>query len=805
MTSFLNLIRICEPAAAVPVGEISSIQLGSGAFGIAETAGDGVAALFGPGFEQPASEIAPTTEKTIAETHRMTILLRASSSVARRLIVTALAVVILLAGYALRPLRPAPLPRDARALEFVDRNGLFLGSIIGRGEGRTVAVPLERVAPSFVRAVLAVEDERFFAHGAVDGIAAARALLRAPFDRRLGGASTLSMQVGRLIEPVSPSWLGKVQEIVLAQRLENGLSKRAILEEYCNRAPMGSNVYGVEAAARVYFGVEASQLDLAQSSILAALPNDPVRLDPYRHWQALKARQRYVLGRLRAVGAIGTTAAELAFAEHVALRPEGAGIVAAPHYLFHVLPSVADGVARVQTTLDRPLQQFVEAQVVAVVRALARNDVHHAAAIVIDNRTGDVLAYAGSPNYFADDDLGRNDGVQALRQPGSALKPFLYELALERREIRPNTILADVPTAYALPEARVYEPADYSNRFLGPVRVRVALADSLNVPAVRVLERVGVEPFRERHNALGFVHLTKPAEYYGLGLTLGGGEVTLEELARAYAIAAQKTEAGDPAWALVTDILADPHARAASFGVDSILALPFPAAVKTGTSSDFRDTWTAGYTRDYTVAVWVGNFDGSPMREISGVTGAGPLWARIMLELYKRGEPPPFAPPAGYVRKPICAETGLRPTADCRAVVSELLDDDDVRRWSVARVPAPVRSREYAGWLVNQPERARMPTRVLFPRDGDVFVYDAAGGSRERLQFEIAGPHDASLAVALNGRPIVPVGGDYLWALRPGSYELSARSRAGFSRVRFTVAPSSPLRSRTGFSVIAPG
>lgn len=714
---------------------------------------------------------------------------------------TALIAAIAVAAYALRPLVPPALPRDARAVEFVDRNGLMLGAIIGRGDGRTVAVPLDRVAPSFVRAVLAVEDERFFAHGPVDGFAAVRALVRAPFDRRLGGASTLSMQVARLVVPVSPGWTGKLQEIVLAQRLENGLSKRAILEEYCNRAPMGSNIYGVEAAARIYFGVDASQLDLAQATLLAALPNDPVRLDPYRHWSALKARQRLVLARLQAVGALDAATAARALAEHVALRPEGAGIVAAPQYLFHLLPSVPDGAARVRTTIDLPLQRFAEAQAAAVVRALAPNNVHHAAAIVIENRTGVVLAYVGSPNYFADDDLGRNDGVQALRQPGSALKPFLYELALERREIRPTTILPDVPTTYALPDARVYAPADYSNRFLGPVRVRVALADSLNVPAVRVLERVGVEAFRERLNALGFAHLTKPADYYGLGLTLGGGEVTLEELARAYSGAAQKAAAGDPSWALVTDILADPHARAASFGVDSILRLPFAAAVKTGTSSDFRDTWTAGYTRDYTVAVWVGNFDGSPMHEVSGVSGAGPLWARIMLELYKGGDPAPFSPPNGYVREPMCAETGLRPAAGCRAVVSELLDAGDRRTWSILRSSAPIRSPQYAEWLIHQPERDRISTRVLFPRDGDVFVADASRG-RGRVQFEIAGPHDRSLQVALNGHPIRPDGADYVWTLQPGSYELSARSRTGSSRVRFTVAPSSPLRARRGFSAV---
>jgi penicillin-binding protein 1C len=753
----------------------------------------------------------------------MKILPGATSSVRLRVIVTTLVLLLGVLAYGLRPLRPPALPRDARALEFTDRNGLLLGSIVGRGERRTIEVPFERIAPAFAQAVVAVEDRRFFSHGAVDPIAALRAVVRAPFERRLpGGASTLSMQLARLLEPVPPTLFGKVREVVVAMRLENGLSKRAILEAYCNRAPMGSNIYGVEAASLTYFGVDAAQLDVAQAALLAALPNDPVRLDPYHHWPALKARQRYVLARMQAAGVLDALTAARAADEQIQLRPQAAGIVAAPHFLFHLIPRIASERARVRTTIDRPLQTFVEVQVRDVVRALGENGVHHAAAVVLDNRTGEVLAYVGSPNYFADDDLGRNDGVQALRQPGSALKPFLYELALERRDIRPDTILADVPTTYAIPDGRIYRPVDYANRFLGPVRVRVALADSLNVPAVRVLERVGVEPFRQRLLSLGFAHLTRSADFYGLGLVLGGGEVSLAELAGAYATAARggvplslvetlddgaprplaaSTLPRDPAWPLVTDMLADAHARAASFGVDSILTLPFPAAVKTGTSSDFRDTWTAGYTRDYTVAVWVGNFDGSPMRGISGVTGAGPIWSRIMLHLYARGDPPAFAPPVGYVRRPICADTGARPLPTCRTIVTELLDRDDLRRWSTRRV-ASVRGPEYDEWLLHQPARDALETRILFPHDGDVFVYDPAGGGAQRLTFEVAGPRAPSLRLALNGRVLNPTGRDYLWSIRPGSYQLAAHSSRGDSSVRFTVEPASALRRRhSGFTV----
>jgi penicillin-binding protein 1C len=594
------------------------------------------------------------------------------------------------------------------------------------------------------------------------------------------------------------------------------MSKREILEAYCNRAPMGSNLYGVEAAARSYFGAHAAGLDLAQASLLAALPNDPVRLDPYRHMAALRRRRDWILERMRATGDIDAAAFARARDETLVLQPRSFGIVAAPHLLFALAARTADDRTIVRTTLDRPLQTFVEAQVRAVVASLSNNDVHQAAALVIDNRTAQVLAYAGSADYFGDDDGGRNDGVRALRQPGSALKPFLYELALERRDVRPTTILADVPAAYALPGARIYRPADYSERFAGPVRVRAALADSLNVPAVRVLERVGVETFLTRLHELGFTHLTKPAAFYGLGLTLGGGEVSLWELARAYvALArggtpvelaatlddAQAPPPGaprDPAWTLVTDMLADRHARAASFGVNSILALPFPAAVKTGTSSDFRDTWTAGFTRDYTVAVWVGNFDGRPMRDISGVTGAGPLWSRIMLHLHEAKEPRAFERPRGYVRRPICATTGLRPGPSCDAVVDEWLDAGDLRDYATAR-PHEL-GREYDTWLVAQPERERLATRVLFPRDGDLFV-DEPGAPNQQLRIEIAGAPERGMRVSVGGRDVSNDGSGFFWPLRVGSFEVVARSGTSVARARFSVIPPPERRSHLGFTI----
>src|SRR5579863_2170220 len=420
------------------------------------------------------------------------------------------------------------------------------------------------------------------------------------------------------------------------------------------------------------------------------------------------------------LGEITPTAANRAFAETLKVHLQDSGIEDAPHALFFLYATGGIRSGRVSTTLDRPLQRFVQAQTQDVIGALERYHVTGAAALVVDNRSGEVLAYVGSPDYFSDSALGRNDGVQALRQPGSSLKPFTYELALENGTIRSTTILPDVPSAYALPDGKLYAPGDYSGRFSGPVRVRYALANSLNVPAVRVLSNLGVEPFLARLRALGFAHLDHPPSYYGLGLTLGSGEVSLWENVQAYVALARggsflplhltpgnptPRSIGDSAdWALVTDMLADAHARVHSFGLHSVLEMPFPAAVKTGTSSDFHDTWTIGFTRDYTVGVWVGNFDGSAMRGVSGVTGAGPLWNRIMLHLYeRRDEPPPFPAPRGFVRTPICAVTGHAPATNCPAVVEEWVRPEDL---AAVRRPAEPSREQYDAWLALQPRDA---------------------------------------------------------------------------------------------------
>lgn len=770
----------------------------------------------------------------------------------RTFVVLMLPVLIVRSLPYLAPIRAIDLVQDQQAITFTDRNGLPLGTILTRDQNHTMAVSLAQVSPYFIQAILAAEDARFYQHGALDERAIVRAMLEAAQAKQIvSGASTITMQLARMLDPTPRTVLGKLQEIWTAWRLTAGMSKDEILQTYINRLPMGGNIYGLEAAARIYFGVPAADLNAAQASLLAAIPNDPNRLNPFSHGQALKRRQVYVLDRMVKLGYLTRQQADKAYGEAVALQSRQQGIVAAPHFLFWLADRLPQPAAQVRTSLDRPLQQFVEAQVQQVIQTLAPNNVHHAAVLVLDNSSGQVLAYVGSPDYFADTEMGRNDGVQALRQPGSALKPFLYQLALEKRVIRPNTVLADVPTRYAIPGAKLYSPSDYSETFQGPVRVRVALANSLNVPAVRVLEKVGVKTFLDRLHQLGFTHLTQAAEHYGLGLALGSGEVSLWELARAYRLMARQGEGlgiqcqvagagcdqlnrakgtepdqrfGSPSsaaiWSLISEMLSDPHARASAFGVESLLSLPFPAAVKTGTSSDFRDTWTVGFTTDYTVAVWVGNFDGEPMRQVSGVTGAAPLWNRILLHLHEQREPAGFPRPTGLVRRPICALSGARPTPACPTIVQEYFFPEDLKAYdrqsdpfyqTVTTSQGQPQSRlqlpqEYNEWLAMQPNHpAAGKLRILSPRNGDFFLLDPirsdSNTSAQRLEFKLASPSRRSVTWRLNGQRLATqTTQSVFWVPQPGSWTLEVSADGSKDQVNFQVERAERRSTRRGFS-----
>jgi penicillin-binding protein 1C len=592
-----------------------------------------------------------------------------------------------------------PLPRDlshrssGSALQLLDREGRLLQERVVGSQGRGQWVELGEVSPYLVQATVAVEDHRFFRHWGIDPFAMGRAMVQAVRAQRLvSGASTLTQQLARRVYGLPRRWWAKPIEMLLAIKLELALSKEEILTQYLNRVPYGNGTVGAEAAARLYFAKPALHLTLAEAALLAGLPQSPARYDPYRHPEAAKRRQEHVLRAMVRRGAIDNAAFTEACNAQLSLHPPERPF-SAPHFCDWLLASRQrlrlPEHGAVRTTIHLPTQEAIELLVRSHVRLLADKNVTNAAVIVLDNADGAVLAMVGSADYFDEVNHGQVNGCLALRQPGSTIKPFTYGLALERGRTAAD-ILPDIET-HAVTAGGDFRVQNYDRLFHGPVRLRVALACSYNVPAVRVLEELGAEVLLAKLRAAGFASLAKPAVHYGLGLTLGNGEVTLLELTRAYCALANggvvrrekvlvdQRQEGDstrlfsPQVAyLLTHILADREARLGAFAEGNALELPFPCAAKTGTSKDYRDNWAVGYTSGYTVGVWVGNFSGEAMRKVSGITGAGTLFRDVMLLLHRNAWPRPFPVPPGLVEREICTRSGQLPNPYCSGTVREL-------------------------------------------------------------------------------------------------------------------------------------
>jgi penicillin-binding protein 1C len=611
----------------------------------------------------------------------------------------------------------------------------------------------------------------------------------------------------------------KVREAWLAVRLDHSLSKEGILLQYLNRISYGNQAFGIEAAARQYFDKPASRLSLAESAFLAAVPRAPTVLNPYRNFAGVKRRQEEILRRMQGLGYIDTAALERALREPVEPRPPEEKF-RAPHFCDWVLSRVpADErprITEIRTTLDLAMQAKVESLIRDGLSRLEKKGVTNAAAIVLDNATGDILAMAGSRDFFDAARDGQVNGALALRQPGSTLKPITYGLGLENG-LTAATILEDDPTPFATPDG-AFAPENYDESFHGPIRLRSALASSYNVPAVAVLQALGPDLLYAKLRQMGFAGLTQPPGFYGVGLTLGSAETTLLELARAYAAlarggvfrpersllatygkdgrtlesappAAPRRVFSEAAAYIITDILSDRDARIPSFGYYSPLNLPFAAAAKTGTSKDYRDNWTVGYTPSVTVGVWAGDFTGKPMRNVSGITGAGPIF-RDIIQLAAAARPAgPFAEPAGLVRAEICPLSGLKPGPRCTGVIREVFVQGSEPQAACNQAheqTARGGGRGQAGIGARVPDSG---LAVLTPADGDVFKLDPVlRGDFQSIRLRVVlaeGFRPEAVEWWVNGEKAGESGPPFLlsWKLRPGSFTIKARARNGAATV----------------------
>jgi penicillin-binding protein 1C len=631
-----------------------------------------------------------------------------------------------LAGWIATPLDPALLaPAREQSLTLTDRHGVTLRSTRAGDGGLSAWVPLDRIDPELLAAFVTVEDRRFYSHHGVDFRSAGRALwdnLR--HGHTVSGASTLTMQLARLIAPSHRDWFGKAHQVVWALRLEAHLSKAEILEQYLNRVPLGQGTTGIAAGAALYFGAAPDRLSLAQASTLAGLAHAPSSDNPFVSPARALRRRAFVLARMGQEGHALPQDIARASAEPLMMVGSNRPFLA-PHFTTWLL--AADDTARSphrgewRTSIDLGLQTALEGEVRHTVDMLRDKGGRQAALVVLDNTTGEVLAWVGSPDFWADS-AGQVDMVVSPRQPGSALKPFLYALAFDRGAT-PATVLADVATTYETASGP-YHPRNYDRSFHGPVRAREALASSYNLPAVALADRIGFGTLLHGLQLAGFRSLDRGAEHYGLGLALGNGDVTLLALANGYralangggwrpyrfdAVSATAPPPAEPpvriasavASAQVIDILADADARIPGFGLSSPFDFPFRVAAKTGTSRHFTDNWAVGVTQRFTIAVWVGDFSGRPMQGVSGVSGAGPLLHRAVLATAARYAPGDLVHPegAGLVPVRICRVSGLRAGARCPAADewfkpgSEPGDTCDWHREDGVHLPG-----EYAEW-----------------------------------------------------------------------------------------------------------
>ncbi|MFZ2486620.1 MAG: transglycosylase domain-containing protein [Anaerolineae bacterium] len=568
--------------------------------------------------------------------------------------------------------QPGPQPRLFQTTRITDRHGTLLTEFWE--EGRRTWVPLSDIAPALIDATIATEDATFYTNPGIDPARIAGAALQnAQQGGVVSGASTITMQLARNLffgvdVRTSLTMDRKMLEAGLAQEITTLFSKDELLEMYLNLINYGHLAYGPEAASRVYFNKSARDLTLAEASLLAGIPQLPANLDPLKDLDAARARQRVVLDMMVRHGKLTQPQADAAFAEPLVFNPDpDRRVLLAPHFVHYVTDEaqkllgnrlLARSGWQITTTLDLPMQTLAQNTVsTQVAEVQADYDLSNAALVALQPGSGQILALVGSADFNNAAIDGQVNVATSLRQPGSAIKPMLYATAFNDALLSPASVIWDVPVSYALADGQVYKPANYDQTFHGPVTARTALANSYNIPAVKLLDAVGIGRMLSSAQAMGLHSLTQDETWYGLSLTLGGGEVTLLDLTSAYATLANNgtylaptpflaisDSAGraipapqvtgqplTPAAAFqITDILSDNAARQPTFSADSPLRLSRPAAAKTGTTTDWRDNWTLGYSRFLVAGVWAGNSDGHPMRNTSGLTGAAPIWHDFM-------------------------------------------------------------------------------------------------------------------------------------------------------------------------------
>ncbi len=706
-----------------------------------------------------------------------------------------------------------PLPASLRqptlgTLTLFDCRGREIAEIASSGARAQLPRKLDEMGNWLPRVTVALEDHRFYEHGAVDWHASAAAIARNLKSQRvISGGSTITQQLAKIATGRQRrSWFGKIYETILAWKIERRWSKEQILAEYLNCSSYGNRRLGPEAAARAYFGKSARDLALAEAIYLAGLPQAPSRFNPWRHPKLAAAKYERSVARLAQLGVI-TCDDQLLLQNSPPVAHRFDPPRLASHFVDAVIAQHSGLRGPVKSTLDVDLQIKAEQLLRSHLAAMNRHDIAQAAMVILDNDTGAVRTMVGSDNYATN----QINGAMRPRSCGSTLKPFVYLSAIDRHLLTAASLLPDTADAIR-DEYADYDPQNFNHRFLGPVRLREALGCSLNVPAVFTLSRLGARPTFYELQKWGF-EFRRGLSDYGAGFVLGNAEIRLVDLAGAYAGLARhgmamrakfltakhfpmKPIASREATAIITDILCDNSAREKSFGANSPLAFDERIAVKTGTSSGFRDAWTVGFNKEHTVAVWIGNFDGRPMRDTFAVRSASPLWAAMMHELLLRDHPLDSPQENGHlVRREICAETGLLPSRFTRSTINELFlkgtePTEDSANWFSPDGKLLLPS-EYAGWCASanntRGAQVRPDPRITNPIANARYQIDPVL-PRSQQMIELTATLGDGVKWFLNDMPQLPQhDGRFFWQLEPGQWNVRAVSPIGIAGETITV------------------
>lgn len=717
------------------------------------------------------------------------------------------------------PLYP-PKISTSESLKIYDRYGTLLRDVFEAPWGRTSVVALSSVSPEYIRALVAIEDRRFYRHYGIDPVAIARAIYSNTRHSKVRfGASTITQQLVRITwSQGRPRNIGtKIREAYLALRLDASLPKDSILFYYLNNVSFGNNCRGIEVASRFYYGKSSLRLTMADAALLAIFPQNPTRNNPFSAGQ-MRVRGLYKrnCNRLLRAGVVDSSEYGRLLRNPPVFTAETQR-PAANHFVNYILsrkPNCRS--SRIITTLDFQLQEECEIIVSRWLDVCAVYNVTNAAALVLDNENGEILAYIGSRDFFDTKISGQVDGVRSMRQPGSSIKPFLYGLALGRK-FTPATLLSDIPTRFTTPGG-IFEPLNYDKKYHGPVRLRQALACSYNIPAVQVGEYLTPIVILDALRSVGLDRLNQSHLEYGPGVALGVGEVTLLDLARAYTVFPRRGTYVEPrsviaeydgslllgspkthivttpyssvSLRLIEDILCDNDARTPAFGNQSALNLPFPCAAKTGTSKDFKDNWCIGWTARFTVAVWVGNFDGAPMHNVSGISGAGPIFRDILMTLEKNYGPLTLESSRlrGLIVRRICPLSGALSTQQCEGAIGEYFvsGTEPHTRCSFHGPDGLYLPSEYAEWAqregislagtISTSKTSFLRTRgIMSPPDSSKYLFDPEIPESEQLLKCLVLPEQQeSTATIVIDKDTVVLNPPfvYYWQLRSGNHRM---------------------------------